>query len=342
MGAHVEVAASTAPVLRVEDLCVHFETPVGRARAVDGVSFTVAAGETLGIVGESGCGKSVTALTMMRLLSCPPAHIGGGHVWLGGRDLVGLPEREMRRLRGGEISMIFQEPMTSLNPMLTVGHQLRETIRQHRHLSAAGIEQHALDMLHMVQMPDPKRQLTQYPFELSGGMRQRIMIAMALSCEPQVLIADEPTTALDVTIQAQILDLIIQIKRRTRTAVVLITHDLGVIAETAQRVVVMYAGRIVEDADVQDLFRDPRHPYTRGLLASLPRRGQRRDGSGSRLNEIAGTVPPLTELGFGCGFASRCPLVSDRCRVETPPLETKARGHRSACFNIAADHGVTA
>ncbi|HJT05655.1 MAG TPA: ABC transporter ATP-binding protein, partial [Stellaceae bacterium] len=262
-----------APLLAIDDLRTHFFTRDGVVRAVDGVSFDVGAGETLAVVGESGCGKSVTALSVLRLVPSPPGRIVSGAIRFDGSDLLRLTEAEMRSIRGNAISMIFQEPMTSLNPVLTVARQIGETLRLHQGLDAAAAEQRAIEMLRLVRIPEPERRARQYPHELSGGMRQRVMIAMALACNPKLLIADEPTTALDVTIQAQILDLMRELKTRIDAAIILITHDLGVVAEMAQRVVVMYAGRKVEEAPVRDLFRRPRHPYTLGLLASVPRLG---------------------------------------------------------------------
>ncbi len=273
-------------LLSVENLQVHFRTPDGVNRAVDGVSFAIRAGETLAIVGESGCGKSVTSMSILRLLPEPPARLAGA-IRFEGRDLLGLPEREMRRIRGNAISVIFQEPMTSLNPVLTVGRQIGETLRLHQGLSRKDAEERAVEMLTLVGIPEPRRRVREYPHQLSGGMRQRVMIAIALACSPKLLIADEPTTALDVTIQAQILDLMRDLKRRVGAAIMLITHDLGVVAEVADRVVVMYAGRKVEEAAVRDLFRAPRHPYTRGLMGAVPRLGAAEEpGAPQRLAEI--------------------------------------------------------
>jgi peptide/nickel transport system ATP-binding protein len=323
----------SAPLLAIDDLKTHFFTRDGVVRAVDGVSFDVGAGETLAVVGESGCGKSVTALSILRLVPAPPGRIVGGAIRFEGSDLLQLGEAEMRRIRGNAISMIFQEPMTSLNPVLTVARQIGETLRLHQGLDAAAAEQRAIEMLRLVRISEPERRARQYPHELSGGMRQRVMIAMALACNPKVLIADEPTTALDVTIQAQILDLMRELKTRIDAAIILITHDLGVVAEMAQRVVVMYAGRKVEEAPVRDLFRRPRHPYTLGLLASVPRLGAtlgRADAP--RLAEIPGTVPSLREPIIGCAFAPRCTWAVARCRQEAPPLEAKSAGHLAACF----------
>ncbi len=323
-------------VLDVDHLTTEFRTPHGIGRAVDAVSFNVRRGETLGIVGESGCGKSVTALSILRLVPCPPGNIVDGSVHLGDVDLMRLTERQMRNVRGNDISMIFQEPMTSLNPVLTVGYQIAEVVRRHEGLSRAQAKARAVEMLGLVQIPAPERRALEYPHQLSGGMRQRAMIAMALSCNPRVLIADEPTTALDVTVQAQVLDLIQELQQRLSTAVILITHDLGVVAETAQRVIVMYAGRKVEEATVDALFAEPRHPYTRGLLASLPRLGTtaRDEASEStRLVEIPGIVPTLTDLPSGCAFAPRCAEATEQCTVELPPLEAKRPGHWAACWH---------
>jgi peptide/nickel transport system ATP-binding protein len=323
-------ASAAAPLLSVEELRTHFFTRDGVVRAVDGVSFTVARGETLAVVGESGCGKSVTSLSILRLIASPPGRIVGGRVMFEGRNLLELPVAEMRRIRGDAISMIFQEPMTSLNPVLTIGRQIAEVVMLHRGLPREAASRQALEALRGVHIPEPERRIRQYPHELSGGMRQRVMIAMALACEPRLLIADEPTTALDVTIQAQILDLLRELTRRTGAAIVLITHDLGVVAEMAQRVVVMYAGRKVEEARVEDLFARPRHPYTRGLLDSMPK--LKATTPGQRLVEIPGTVPSLMEPIPGCTFAPRCPLAAERCRRESPPLEEKAPGHWAACW----------
>jgi peptide/nickel transport system ATP-binding protein len=318
------------PVLSVEDLRTHFFTQDGVTRAVDGLSFTVGAGETLGIVGESGCGKSVTALSVMRLL---PAGLGrsvGGRVLFGGRDLLALDEAQMRRIRGDRIAMVFQEPMTSLNPVLSVGEQIAESVMIHQGKSRAEAWAWAAEMLALVRIADAGRRVRDYPHQFSGGMRQRVMIAIALSCHPQLLIADEPTTALDVTIQAQILKLMIELKSRIGAAILLITHDLGVVAETCQRVVVMYAGRQVEEADVLDLFDRPLHPYTRGLMASIPR--HRRTGPPlRRLQEIPGMVPNLRDPIAGCAFAPRCHMATARCVAEAPVLRSTGT-HAVACW----------
>ncbi|GAB5374317.1 MAG: ABC transporter ATP-binding protein [Acuticoccus sp.] len=316
------------PLLRIEDLRTHFFSEDGVTRAVDGVTFTVGEGETLGIVGESGCGKSVTALSVLRLLPNRIARTVGGRILFGNTDLLALPESKMREIRGDRIAMIFQEPMTSLNPVLTIGGQIAEAVRIHRGVSMSAARKRAREVLDLVKIPDAARRLDDYPHQFSGGMRQRVMIAMALACDPKLLIADEPTTALDVTIQAQVLDLMIDLKEETGAAVILITHDLGVVAETCQRVIVMYAGRVVEEADVYELFDRPAHPYTRGLLAS-----QARGRRGSRLTEIPGMVPSLREPIVGCAFAPRCSFADERCRAEAPALvPVGAEGHRAACL----------
>ncbi len=317
-------------ILDVRDLRTSFFTQDGVTRAVDGLSFTVGAGETLGIVGESGCGKSVTALSVMRLLPAPLGRTVGGEVHFGGRDLLTLDEPAMRRIRGDRIAMVFQEPMTSLNPVLTVGEQIAEAVMIHQGKSRAEGFARAAEMLTLVRIPDAERRVTDYPHQFSGGMRQRVMIAMALSCQPQLLIADEPTTALDVTIQAQILKLMLELKGRIGAAILLITHDLGVVAETCQRVIVMYAGRKVEEAPVLDLFDRPLHPYTRGLMASIPRH-RRGVAPARRLQEIPGMVPNLRDPIAGCAFAPRCPLATARCAAEPPPLR-QAAGHAVACW----------
>ena len=323
-------------LLEVENLQTHFRTPDGINRAVDGVSFQVEEGETLAIVGESGCGKSVTAMSILRLIPEPPGRIAGA-IRLDGRDLMTLDDRAMRGIRGNDISMIFQEPMTSLNPVLSIGRQLGETLRLHQGLDQQAAQARAMDMLNLVGISEPGRRLSEYPHQMSGGMRQRVMIAMALACNPKLLIADEPTTALDVTIQAQILDLMAELKRRIGAAIVLITHDLGVVAEVAERVMVMYAGRKVEEAPVAALFRAPRHPYTRGLLGAVPKLGSSLTGTETRLAEIPGTVPSLKQRIVGCVFAGRCPIATALCRQVAPALERKAPGHFAACHYAAAD-----
>jgi oligopeptide/dipeptide ABC transporter ATP-binding protein len=324
--------APAAPLLDIDGLKTHFFTRDGVVRAVDGISFAVYPGETLAVVGESGCGKSVTSLSILRLIASPPGRIVAGRIRFQGRNLLDLTEPQMRKLRGNEISMIFQEPMTSLNPVLTVGRQIAESLIVHRGLTRAEAMSRAAEMLRLVDIPEPQRRLGEYPHQLSGGMRQRVMIAMALACNPRLLIADEPTTALDVTIQAQILDLMRQLKQKTGAAIVLITHDLGVVAEMAQRVVVMYAGRKVEEAPVDELFGRPRHPYTRGLLNSIPRLDEAATAGRKRLAEIPGLVPSLREEMPGCAFAERCAYATQRCRREAPPLEAKGGGHWVACW----------
>ena len=332
---------SGEPLLSVENLQTHFRTPDGVNRAVDGVSFQVEAGETLAIVGESGCGKSVTAMSILRLIPEPPGRIAGAIRFMG-RNLLELSDREMRDIRGNEISMIFQEPMTSLNPVLTVGRQIGETLRLHQGLSARNAEGKAVEMLQLVGIPEPARRVREYPHQLSGGMRQRVMIAIALACNPKLLIADEPTTALDVTIQAQILDLMRDLKRTVGAAIVLITHDLGVVAEVAERVVVMYAGRKVEEAPVGPLFRTPRHPYTQGLLGSVPKLGSSLIGDETRLAEIPGLVPSLKAKIPGCVFASRCPHATDLCVQVAPAFEEKAPGHAAACHYAIREGAIAA
>ncbi len=324
----------TAPLLEVKGLRTEFRTGGSSFAAVDGISFSLAPGETLGIVGESGCGKSVTSLSIMRLVPNPPGRITAGEIRLEGRNLLDLPEGDMRAVRGDDIAMIFQEPMTSLNPVQTVGDQIIETVQLHRPLSASDARARALEMLRLVKIPSPETRLDEYPHQLSGGMRQRVMIAMALACDPKLLIADEPTTALDVTIQAQILDLLRDLRERTGAAIMLITHDLGVVAEIAHRVIVMYAGRIVEEAPVDLLFADPQHPYTLGLLGSIPRLGS--DGD-ERLTAIEGVVPNPYALPPGCRFSPRCPLADTRCQAEAPALREIAPGHRTACWKAPLD-----
>lgn len=324
----------TGAVLELKELETEFDTRDGIVRAVDKVSYAVGKGETLGVVGESGCGKSVASLSILRLIPNPPGRIAGGEILYGGEDLTKVSETRIREIRGNEISMIFQEPMTSLNPMMSVGKQIAEPLIRHRGLSKKAAIEKAEEMLHLVHIPDAGKWLTGYPHEMSGGMRQRVMIAMALACDPKVLIADEPTTALDVTIQSQVLKLIRELQEKMGTAVVMITHDLGVIAETADRVVVMYAGRKVEEANVKDLFANPRHPYTVGLMTAIPRLDKisSDDYSVERLTEIPGVVPPLYDLPQGCAFASRCSLATDHCRTEKPEFEEKSPGHWAACF----------
>ncbi len=330
------MSGTPGAILEVRDLHTQFSTLDGVVRAVDGVSFDVARGETLGIVGESGCGKSVTAMSILRLIPRETGRISSGSIKFEGEELTSLSEEEMKRLRGHRISMIFQEPMTSLNPVLTVGTQIAENVVRHLGVSWKQGRERAFEMLDLVRIADARRRLDEYPHQLSGGMRQRVMIAMALSCDPRVLIADEPTTALDVTIQAQILDLMMELKEKTGTAIVLITHDLGVVAETTERVVVMYAGRKVEQASVEQLFEEPLHPYTRGLMRAIPRLDVEADAAGTRprLQEISGLVPILTQPIVGCAFAPRCGFATDRCRSERPPLVDADAGHLVACWEV--------
>ncbi len=313
-------AALSTPLLEIRDLVTEFRTGDGTVRAVDGVSFEIAPRTTLGVVGESGSGKSVTALSIMRLVASPPGRIASGSIRYAGRDLLALRPAEMRAIRGNRIAMIFQEPMTSLNPVFTVGDQVAEAVRLHQHTSRREARAVAIDMFRRVGIPSPEDRVDAYPHQLSGGMRQRVMIAMALACKPDLLIADEPTTALDVTIQAQILELLRSLQRELGMSILLITHDLGVVAETCDEVVVMYAGRIVERAPTEALFAAPRHPYTAGLLRSVPSYGEAAPGERTRLQEIRGMVPALSELPPGCKFADRCPAVAERCRAEEPPL----------------------
>ncbi|MCP5152667.1 MAG: ABC transporter ATP-binding protein [Ectothiorhodospiraceae bacterium] len=330
-------ADSRDVILSVRDLRTHFYTRDGVVRAVDGVTFDLERGETLCIVGESGCGKSVTALSVLGLIPKDVGRIVGGSITFEDTELTTLPEQELRRIRGNRISMIFQEPMTSLNPVITVGSQIAESLWIHQGLDRRAAMERAVEMLALVRIADPTRRAREYPHQLSGGMRQRVMIAMALACNPKVLIADEPTTALDVTIQAQILNLMLELKERLGTAIVFITHDLGVVAETAQRVIVMYAGRKVEEASVEELFRRPGHPYTRGLMGSIPRRSAsgRREQIRGRLQEIPGIVPSLREDIAGCAFAPRCGHASPRCTSARPELELVGPQHLAACWEAA-------
>jgi len=317
-------------LLEIEDLKVYFDTEDGVLHAVEGVSLGIDAGETLGLVGESGCGKSVTAMTVMRLLPMPPGRIAGGQVRWRGKDLVTADDETIRSVRAKEIAMIFQEPMTSLNPVYSVGEQIAEVVRLHQNLGRRAALDRAAEMLQLVQIPNATRRINDYPHQFSGGMRQRVMIAMALSCNPKLLIADEPTTALDVTIQAQILDLINELKERLGMSVLLITHAMGVVAETAQRVVVMYAGNIVEEAPVGELFKKPLHPYTQGLIRSIPRIDTAATVK-PRLETIKGTVPKLIDPIPGCRFAPRCAFARDECRAAMPPLIEVSPGHKVAC-----------
>jgi peptide/nickel transport system ATP-binding protein len=325
-------AKTEATVLDVKNLQTVFFTNSGLFRAVDDVSFHVRRGETLAIVGESGCGKSVTALSVMRLVPDPPGRIVGGSIMLEGTDLLRLDEDKMREIRGNRISMIFQEPMTSLNPVMRIGDQITEAVRLHRSMTRKQAWDQAVEMLRLVRIPVPERRAHEYPHQLSGGMRQRAMIAMALACRPALLIADEPTTALDVTIQAQILALVLELQKELGMGLILITHDLGVVAQTAQRVIVMYAGRKVEEADVETLFASPRHPYTRGLMASIPAVPSLGGNADARLIEIPGMVPSLTRLPKGCAFAPRCAFAIARCHEEYPLLENWGADHLAACW----------
>ena len=320
-------------LLEVQDLRTLFSTDEGDFFAVDGVSFTVEAGKTLGVVGESGCGKSVTSLSIMGLVPSPPGRIAGGSIRFEGQELIGAPAQTMQDLRGNGMAMIFQEPMSSLNPVFTIGEQIVEGLLRHRRITRAQATERAIEVLRKVRMPAPEQRFHEHPHKLSGGMRQRAMIAMALACEPRLLIADEPTTALDVTIQAQILDLLRTLQRETGTAVILITHDLGVVAEVADDVVVMYAGRVVEQAPVSTLFEAPQHPYTVGLLGSIPRL----DAQRSRLASIEGQVPSPLRRSSGCSFAERCPFADARCRAEAPGLREVGARHRSACWKAPLD-----
>lgn len=319
-------------LLQVKDLCTWFYTLEGIVKAVDGVSFDLKQGESLGLVGESGCGKTMTTLSILRLIASPPGKIVRGEIKFEGCDLLRLSEAQMRAIRGKSISMIFQEPMTSLNPVLTIGSQVSEAILTHQKPKKQEAMQGAVEMLHLVGIPSPEKRIYEYPHQLSGGMRQRVMIAMALACRPKLLIADEPTTALDVTIQAQILDLMLKLKREMGTAIILITHNLGVIAETAQRVGVMYAGRLIEIATVKDLFSEPFHPYTQGLLLCIPWIDQDLDKHKNPLKEISGTVPSLLDLPTGCKFRPRCSHAFDKCSKEEPTLELKKSGHWVRCW----------
>ncbi|NOZ09311.1 MAG: ABC transporter ATP-binding protein [FCB group bacterium] len=321
------------PIIQVNHLKTYFKTDDGLAKAVDDVSFEIYPGETLGIVGESGCGKSVTALSLMRLIESPPGYFAGGEILFKGTDILRLPENRLREIRGNSISMIFQEPMTSLNPVFTCGDQIMEAIQLHQGLDKTAAEEKAVEMLELVGIPAPRQRIREYPHQLSGGMRQRVMIAMALSCNPHVLIADEPTTALDVTIQAQILDLIQKLQDDLNLAVIMITHDLGVIAEVAQRVLVMYAGKIVEQGNVRDIFYNSKHPYTDGLLKSIPKLNAVGEHPES-LYTIKGMVPSATEFPAGCHFHPRCEFCIDKCTTTEPVLKTVGTGeeHSVSCW----------
>jgi peptide/nickel transport system ATP-binding protein len=326
----------TEPLLRINGLRTTFRTPAGVFPAIDGIDLEVFAGETLGVVGESGCGKSVTALSVLRLLPEPPARIEAGTVLFEGRDLLQLPLPKLRKVRGSRIAMIFQEPMTSLNPVFTVGNQIDEVLRVHTDLDRGARRRRVVELLDLVGIHSPAQRRKDYPHQLSGGMRQRVMIAMALACEPALLIADEPTTALDVTIQAQILDLLDSLKQRLHMAVLLITHDLGIVAETAQRVAVFYAGRVVETATVETLYRAPRHPYTQGLLMAVP---GARLGHRAPLHVIPGIVPDLVDRPTGCRFRDRCARALDVCSRVDPELQSMVPGHAAACHNPVPEEG---
>lgn len=326
-------------ILEVKNLQTSFSTSEGEIRAVDGVSFDLYRGKTVGLVGESGCGKSVTSLSIMRLIASPPGKIVGGEILYHGKDLLKLPLPEMRKIRGNQISMIFQEPMTSLNPVFTIGNQIIEAIRLHQDLSKSASREKAIEMMKLVGIPAPEKRIDDYPHQLSGGMRQRIMIAMALSCDPEVLIADEPTTALDVTIQAQILDLLKGLQERTGLSILLITHDLGVVAEVADEVVVMYAGKVAERAPTRELFAHPLHPYTKGLLNSIPVLSHDPTGKKkkSRLEPIPGLVPNLLDLPKGCRFQDRCKVVEERCKTAEPELLAAAPSHDVRCVLVGGE-----
>lgn len=324
-------ATGRTPLLEIKDLSVRFDTEDGPVQAVDQVSFSLSAGEILGIVGESGCGKSVTAMSILGLLPPGTSHVTGS-IRFNGQELVGLPARQLRQIRGRNVSMVFQEPMTSLNPSFTIGWQISEVLRRHEKLSRADARRRALELLRLVEMPAPERRLSEYPHQLSGGMRQRVMIAIAVACSPQILIADEPTTALDVTVQAGILDVMRDLRDRLGTAIVIITHNLGVVADIADQVVVMYAGRRVEQAAVDDLFAAPQHPYTRGLLAAIPRAGGRASGT-TRLTEIPGVVPSLRDAPDRCTFADRCLRATVECSFARPLLQATRPNHLVACYH---------
>ncbi len=316
------------PLLQVKNLKTYFHSNSGIVKAVDDVSFEVYQGETLGIVGESGCGKSITCMSLAQLVECPPGRYEGGEILLEGQDMLKLSDAELRKIRGNKISYIFQEPMTSLNPVFKIGYQIEEVLMLHQGLSKEEARARAIEALDLVRIPNPERIVDEYPFALSGGMRQRVMIAMALACNPKLLVADEPTTALDVTIQAQVLDLMNDLKKKIDTSILFITHDLSVIAEMADRVMVMYAGKVVELADVNTIFENPLHPYTRGLIGSRPDMST----SSTRLNVIPGNVPDLSDLPEGCSFGPRCSLVCDQCRAGRPELVEVAPGHFVRCF----------
>jgi peptide/nickel transport system ATP-binding protein len=322
-------------ILEVQDLRIEFKVRQGIARVLHGLNIFLRKGETLGIVGESGCGKSITALAVMRLIPVPPGHIPSGQIFLGKEDLLQLQDKRMRQIRGKEISMIFQEPMTSLNPVYTVGFQIAETVRFHEGLDSQAAMDRALDMLRAVEIPAPERRIREYPYQLSGGMRQRVMIAMALACKPKVLIADEPTTALDVTVQAQIFDLIKEVQKKSRTAILFITHNMAAIAEMANRVVVMYAGRKVEEGPVEKILVEPRHPYTKGLISCVPHLMMHPPSERPPLPEIRGIVPSALRLFDGCPFSPRCASAAERCTAEMPPAFDLGPDHSAACWLLA-------
>lgn len=329
-------ASSDQALLQVNDLHVAFRNRQATAMVLNGVSFDMQAGETLCVVGESGCGKSMTALALLRLIPSPPGRISGGQILFQGEDLIQASEARMRDVRGNRISMIFQEPMTSLNPVYTVGDQIGETLRLHAGLDARAARERAIDMLRQVGIPAPERRVDEYPHQLSGGMRQRVMIAMALACRPDILIADEPTTALDVTVQAQIFDLLRDLQREKGTAILMITHDMGAVAEMADRVMVMYAGRVVEQGRAEHVLQSPQHPYTQGLIACLPELGSSRLPQRQALTEIPGVVPSIWELGQGCAFRERCRFASARCAQDVPPMQPVGDEHAAACWHIDA------
>ncbi len=316
------------PLLRIENLKTTFDTEDGCVTAVDGISLSIDPGETVALVGESGCGKSVTSLSILRLIPCPPGKIEQGHIWFEGEDLLAWNDRQIRKIRGKDIAMIFQEPMTSLNPVFTCGNQMMEAIRQHRHLTQKEAKAQVIEMLRLTGIPLPEQRFEEYPHQMSGGMRQRVMIGMALCCAPKLLIADEPTTALDVTIQAQILDLLIKLRKKLGMAILLITHDLGVVAEMAERVIVVYAGKVIEEAPVRKLFGAPKHPYTRGLLASIPRL----DTLADELYVIPGNVPSLGRMPSGCRFHPRCRYACELCAGQSPELRKIDEKHKVACW----------
>jgi peptide/nickel transport system ATP-binding protein len=323
---------AATPLFEVEGLKVEFETRQGTAKVLEGVNFSMAAGKTLGIVGESGCGKSMTALSIMRLVPTPPGRISAGAIRLKGEDLLQASDKRIREVRGKDISMIFQEPMTSLNPVYSVGEQIAETVRIHEGLNKNDALERAVEMLEAVNIPAARKRIHEYPYQMSGGMRQRVMIAMALACRPSILIADEPTTALDVTVQAQVFDLLKDLQEKTGTAIILITHDMGAIAEMADRVMVMYAGRTVEEGATDDILDNPKHPYTEGLITCVPHMEEKPPLQRPPLMEIPGVVPALTELGSGCSFAPRCSHANEMCLKQLPPTRDFGGGHRVICW----------